>query len=96
VHLPDQDLRGFGRGDLLPAGRGEPDRVAGGEGASALERDRAAWHEQVQERRLGQLDGLTWLEAGDVEGGVLVLDADGGGAGTRLPESSSWSISSCS
>ena len=46
----------------------------------SFEGDRAAGHEQVQERRLGQLDALAGLEAGGVQGGVLVLDADGGGA----------------
>src|SRR3954451_14079794 len=80
VHLPHEDLGGLGGGDPLPAGGGEADRVAGAQLAGALEGHRAARDEQVQERGLGQLDGLTRLEPGGVEGRVPVADADLGGA----------------
>src|SRR3954470_6021514 len=80
VHLPHEDLGCLGGGDLLTAGGGEPDRVAGAQLSGALEGHGAARHEQVQERGLGQLDGLTGLQPGGVQGGVPVPDADRGGA----------------
>src|SRR4051794_25984005 len=80
VHLPHEDLGGVGGGDPLPAGGGEADRVAGAQLPGALEGHRAARDEQVQERGLGQLDGLTGPQPGGVQGGVPVVDADGGGA----------------
>src|SRR3954447_23626105 len=80
VHLPHEDLGRLGGGDPLTAGGGEPDRVAGAQFPGALEGHGAARDEQVQERRLGQLDGLTGLQPGGVQGGVPVADADGGGA----------------
>src|SRR3954471_11893782 len=80
VHLPHEDLGCLGGGDLLTAGGGEPDRVAGAQLSGALEGHGAARHEQVQERGLGQLDGLTGLQPDGVQGRVLVVDADGGGA----------------
>src|SRR3954467_750674 len=80
VHLPHEDLGGLGGGDPLTAGGGEPDRVAGAQLPGTLEGHRAARDEQVQERGLGQLDGLTGLQPGGVQGRVLVVDADRGGA----------------
>src|SRR3954462_1213994 len=59
VHLPHEDLGRLGGGDPLAASGGEPDRVAGAQFPGALEGHGAARNEQVQERGLGQLDGLT-------------------------------------
>src|ERR1700712_1765177 len=80
VHFPHQYLRRLGGGDPLPAGGGEADRVAGTQLAGALQGHRAARDEQVQERCLGQLDGLAGLQPGGVQGGVPVADADRGSA----------------
>src|SRR5918995_6133534 len=76
VHLPHEDLGRLGGGDPLTAGGGEPDRVAGAQLPGALEGHGAARDEQVQERGLGQLDGLAGLQPGGVQGRVLVVDAD--------------------
>src|SRR3954471_14238803 len=76
VHLPHEDLGGLGGGDPLPAGGGGAHGVAGAQLPGALQGHRAARDEQVQERGLGQLDGLAGLQPG----GVPVADADGGGA----------------
>src|SRR3954464_1921180 len=80
VHLPHEDLGGLGGGDPLPAGGGEADGVAGAQLSGALEGHRAARSEQVQERGVGRLDGLTGLQPGGVQGRALVVDADRGGA----------------
>src|SRR5918994_7826631 len=80
VHLPHEDLGRLGGGDPLTAGGGEADRVAGAQLPGALEGHGAARNEQVQERGLGQLDGLAGLQPGGVQGRVLVVDADRGGA----------------
>src|SRR4051795_12088643 len=80
VHLPHEDLRRLGGGDPLTTGGGEPDRVAGAQLAGVLEGDGAPRDEEVQERGLGQLDGLAGLQSSGVQGGVPVADADGGGA----------------
>jgi hypothetical protein len=48
--------------------------------ADALDGDVTTGNEQVQERRLGHLDALAGLQAGSVERGIAVLDANGGGA----------------
>src|SRR3954469_6498211 len=80
VHLPHEDLGGLGGGDPLAAGGGEADGVTGAQLPGALEGHGAARDEQVQERGLGQLDGLAGLQPGGVQGRVLVVDADRGGA----------------
>src|SRR3954465_9594637 len=80
VHLPHEDLSRLGGGAPLTAGGGEPGGVAGAQLPGALEGHGAAWDEQVQERGLGQLDGLAGLQPGGVQGRVLVVDADRGGA----------------
>src|SRR3954470_11615524 len=80
VHLPHEDLGGLGGGDPLTAGTGEADRVTGAQLPGALEGHRAARDEQVQERGLGQLDALTGLQPGGVQGRVPVVDADRGGS----------------
>src|SRR3954447_12742295 len=56
VHLPDEDLRRLGGGHPLTTGRGEAHRVPGAQFSGALEGHGAARDEQVQVRRLGQLD----------------------------------------
>src|SRR3954451_4924678 len=80
VHLPHEDLGGLGGGDPLAAGGGEADGVTGAQLPGALEGHGAARDEQVQERGLWQLDGLAGLQPGGVQGRVLVVDADRGGA----------------
>src|SRR3954454_22949327 len=80
VHLPHEDLGRLGGGDPLAPGGGEPDGVAGAQLPGALEGHGAARDEQVQERGLGQRDGLAGLQPGGVQGRVLVVDADRGGA----------------
>lgn len=105
VRLPDQDLGRVGRGDALAAGGGEADGVVLGEVPGPLQADGAARDEQVQERCLGQPRALARLEPGHVQAAYLLLirmalrpssltmpDA----TGTRVPPSSSGSISSCS
>ncbi len=77
MHLPGEDLGRFDGRHLLAAGGGEPHGVALRQGARPLEVDGAPGHEQVQVRRLGQLDGLVDPEPGGVEGGVAVPDPDG-------------------
>src|SRR5262249_941266 len=67
VHLPEEDLGGLGGGDLLPAGGGEPHRVAFGQRARALERHRSARHAQGPERGLRELDHLAGPPAGGEE-----------------------------
>ena len=47
MHLPDQDLRGFGRGDPLPSGCREPNGVALVQGPGTFEGHFAARHEQM-------------------------------------------------
>jgi hypothetical protein len=64
----------------MAAGGGEAVGVTSTQLPGALEGHGAARDEQVQERGLGQLDGLTGLQPGGVQGGVPVPDADGGGA----------------
>ena len=73
--------------------------------AGAFQRDAAPRDEQVQEGRLGQLHALAGLQPGRVQRGVpvLILMAAAPSCSgmpdatvTRPPESSSWSISSCS
>jgi hypothetical protein len=77
VHFPQEDLGGFGGGDLLSIGSGEAHGIAGVHGAEGFDGERSTGREQVQERRLGQLDVLAGLQAGGVERGVAVLDATG-------------------
>src|SRR3954462_6900651 len=80
VHLPHEHLGGLGGGDPLTAGGGEADRVAGAQLPGALQGHGAARDEQVQERGLGQLDGLAGLQPSRVQRRVPVADADRGGA----------------
>src|SRR5688500_2163047 len=77
VHLPDEDLGRLQRGDLLAAGGREAHGVAGVQGAGTFQVDGAAGDEEVQVRRLRQLDALVDPEPGGVERGVAVLDPDG-------------------
>src|SRR3954451_3797708 len=80
VHLPHENLGGLGGGDPLTAGGGEADGVAGAQLSGALQGHGAARDELVQVGGFGQLDGLAGLQPGGVQGRVLVVDADGGGA----------------
>src|SRR4051812_3525817 len=80
VHLPHEDLGGLGGGDPLTSGGGQADRVAGAQLPGALQGHGAARDEQVQERGLGQLDGLAGLQPSRVQRRVPVADADRGGA----------------
>src|SRR3954470_3448631 len=80
VHLPHEDLGGLGGGDPLTSGGGEADCVAGAQFTGALQGHGAARDEQVQERGLGQLDGLAGLQPSRVQRRVPVADADRGGA----------------
>src|SRR5690242_20219747 len=76
MHLPDEDFGGFGGGDALTTGGGEPHGITFVQRPGAFERNLASRHEQVQIGRLGQLDGLTGLQAGAVQCRVLVADGD--------------------
>src|SRR5690242_6351048 len=78
MHLPNQDLSGFGGGDALTAGCGEPHRIAFMQRTRSLEGHLAARHEQVQIGSLGQLHALAGLQARTVQRGVAVTDGDGG------------------
>lgn len=77
VHLPEQDLGWLGGGDLLPAGRREPNRITLVQDAGILEGDRSPRNEQMQERGFGELDHLAGAQPGGMQRRVLVLDADG-------------------
>ena len=52
MHLPDENLRGFGGGDALSTRRGEPHGVALVQRPGTFQGDLAARHEQVQIWRL--------------------------------------------
>jgi ABC-type transporter Mla MlaB component len=64
VHFPERDLGWLGGGDLLPAGRREPHRIALGQRPGILEGDGPPRHEQVQERGCGELDLLARAHPG--------------------------------
>src|SRR6478672_864695 len=78
MHLPDQNLGGFGRGDALTAGCGEPHGISLRQWARTLECHFTAGDEQVQVRRRGQFDAVAGLHAGTMQGSVLVADGDRG------------------
>src|SRR6476646_2758452 len=78
MHLPYQNLRGFGGGDALTPGHGEPHRIAFMQRSGALECDFTAGDEQVQIGRLRQFDTVAWLQARAVQRCVAVADRDDG------------------
>ena len=105
VHLPHQDLGWLGGGDPLAAGGGESHCIALCQGAGILKSDGTAGDEQVQERRLRQLDHLAGLSRAACSAAYRFLMrmaaapsclAMPEATGTRPPRSSSSSISSCS
>ena len=78
MHLPDQDLRGLGRGDALAAGCGEPDGVAFVQRPAPSSVTSPRGTNRCRYGACGSSTAVAWLQSRAVQCRVAVVDGDGG------------------